>query len=675
MTRNIPQCRHWRINLDSEKILWARLDRAGESVNALSREVLEELEALIDAAEKSPPRGLVLMSGKDTGFIYGADVKEFEGFDDAATVTDEVRRVHRMFDRLEKLRCPTVAAIDGYCLGGGLELALACDYRIARDVPATKLGFPEVQLGIFPGFGGSARSVHRIGGLKAMELMLSSRQISARVAAGMGLVDQLSGRHQALSWTARRAVLQRRRSRGPGLLGRLTNRLPARNLLAWQMRRTTRKRARPEHYPAPHRLIDIWERHGGNRRRMMRAEAKAIGELMVSPAAKGLRRVYSLMERLKSEGRQSNFDPRRIHVVGAGVMGGDIAAWCVTRGLDVSLQDRGQEYIEPALKRAEKLFRRKLKDPRKVKAALERIRPDVEGRHVPLADVIIEAIFEDAEAKQSLFRDIEPRMREDAILASNTSAIPLETLAQALDRPSRLVGLHFFNPVARMPLVEVVRGEHSDADVLSRAAAFCNRINRFPLPVRSSPGFLVNRVLAPYMMKALQMHLEGTPLEAIDAAAEMFGMPMGPVELADTVGLDVCVMVTGVLGGDTDTGNEEKRFIQQFVDAGNLGKKSGRGLYPWKKGKAVKSRSAGKGHDLRILSDRLIRAYTLECQSALDDGVVADEDLLDAGMVFGTGFAPFRGGPMYYLQHRDEQYRVPGLETTRSDTHNTQAES
>jgi len=651
----LPECHNWHVSLDQDNILWLYLDRENEQINSFSRAVLEEFENLIVAAEKDRPRGIAILSGKKTGFVYGADVREFDGFDKAEDVTAEISRVHDMFNRLEALPCPVVVAIEGYCLGGGLELALACDYRIAKDVPSTKIGFPEVQLGIFPGFGGSVRSVRRIGGMKAMELMLTARQISARAARAVGLVDEVIGRHEELNWAARRAILQKRRSKGPGLVARLTNTGPARSLLASQMRKRTAQKARPEHYPAPFRLIDTWEKFGGSKTRMMNEEARAVGELMVSPAATGLRRVFRLMENLKAQGKKSDFRARHVHVVGAGTMGGDIAAWCVLRGLDVSLQDREMKYITPALKRAEKLFRKRLRNPAKVQAAMARLQPDVEGDLVPRADVVIEAIFENAEAKQLLFQDLEPRLKKDAVLATNTSAIPIEKLAEVLKKPSRLVGLHFFNPVSKMPLVEVVAGGKSARDELAKAAAFCGQINRFPLPVKSSPGFLVNRVLAPYMMEALKIHLEGVPAEAIDEAAEAFGMPMGPVELADTVGLDVCAMVTRVLGDapKDKKAEEAATFIQRFVDQEKFGKKSGEGIYKWKDDKPEKNRELIKGQDLDAISARLLTAYTDECQAALKDGIVADEDMLDAGMIFGTGFAPFRGGPMFYLKNRE----------------------
>lgn len=656
MSETLPVCRHWRAEHDKDGILWLFIDREGEAVNALSEEVLREFDALLGYAQKTSLNGLAILSDKPSGFILGADIREFDGFSDAAKVTASITEVHDMLRKLESLSCPSVAAFEGYCLGGGLELALSCSYRIAKDIPSTKIGFPEVQLGIFPGFGGSARSVHQIGGLKAMELMLSARQIGARQARAIGLVDEVIGRHEELYWAARRALLSKRKSHKPSLLARASNWGIARGLLAKQMRKQTAMRAREAHYPAPYRLIDTWEATGGERDAMMRAEAKAVGLLMVTPQAEGLRRVFGLMERLKREGKKSDFRARRVHVIGAGVMGGDIAAWCVLQGLEVSLQDRELKFITQALQRAEALFKKKRMSAAAVKAAMERLRPDVAGAGIPRADVVIEVIVERLDAKQALLKTVEAQLREGAILATNTSSIPIEEIASALAHPERLIGLHFFNPVAKMPLVEVVQGAQSDAASLTRGAAFCGQINRFPLPVKSSPGFLVNRVLAPYMLEAMLIHQEGVPIEAIDEAALEFGMPMGPVELADTVGLDVCVMVTKTLGDSGQSSDaspaqlQAGATLQKLVDEGHLGRKSGQGFYRWEKDKVVKQKERIVGHDLAPIRERLLLAYTNECQAALRDGIVSDADLLDAGMIFGTGFAPFRGGPMHYLR-------------------------
>lgn len=646
-----PAYKNWKTSTDLDGVLWLSIDRAGESANSLSLEVLSELGAIVDELEKNPPAGLVLQSGKPGTFIVGADVREFDDYDDAGMASDGIDQVHRLFNRIEALPFPKVVAIDGYCLGGGLELALCFDYRIASNVEHTRLGFPEIKLGIYPGFGGSARSVQQAGASSAMQLMLSTRNLRPGAARAMGLVDELVGAHGSLRWAARRAVKQHRKSRKPGQLKRLQNIAPVRTLLARVMRKQVAARANPEHYPAPFELIESWEKYGDDPQRMMAEESERVGKLIAGDTSKSLRRVFFLMERLKAIGRQSKIEVRRVHVVGAGVMGGDIAAWCVLQGLDVTLQDRELKYIEPALKRAKSLFQKKLRDRNKVEGAMSRLLPDVDGKGVAHADVIIEAIFEDVDVKRELFAKIEPVMKPDAVLATNTSAIPLKEISSVLKKPERLIGIHFFNPVAKMPLVEVVYDETSDPQQVAKGAAFCGAINRFPLPVKSSPGFLVNRVLAGYMSKAMNMHLErGIPIEILDKAATTFGMPMGPVELADTVGLDVCMKVVTLLGGESS--KKEASLLQEKVHAGELGKKTGKGFYVWEKGKPKRADRDDGQYALDEITDALMQPYFDACEAALADGIVEDAEVLDAGMIFGTGFAPFRGGPLYYLEQR-----------------------
>lgn len=653
-----PQLRHWRLASDLDQVCWLTLDRADEKTNTLSREVLQELEQVVAWLEQNPPKGLVLQSGKRGQFIAGADVREFEGATDPEQARAQIREVHELFNRIEAFEFPTAVTIEGYCLGGGLELALAFDWRIAKNVPSTRIGFPEVKLGIYPGFGGSARSVRLLGGRQAMTLMLTARNLSAGAAKGVGLVDQLVGPHGELRWAARRAVLAGRRNRGPNALAKLENTGPARKFLAGMMRKQTAAKADPAHYPAPFELIDAFEAHGGDFDAMLDEEARRVGRLITGETSRNLRRVFYLMERLKGFAKVSDFKARRVHVVGAGVMGGDIAAWCVIKGLEVTLQDREMKYIEPALKRAKSLFRKKLRDPAQVTGALSRLIPDVDGEGAARADVVIEAIFENAEAKRALYAELEPRMKSDAVLATNTSAIPLAELRDVLQRPERLIGLHFFNPVAKMPLVEVVYDEDADPEDIKRGMSFCGQIDRLPLPVKSSPGFLVNRVLSPYMLKAFRLHRErDIPKEAIDRAARDYGMPMGPVELADTVGLDVGLSVIGELGGPE--AEAEREVLKSYVDAGKLGKKSGEGFYTWTDGKPQKDPEAAKGHDLRALAAELMQPYFDECRACLADGIVEDADVLDAGMIFGTGFAPFRGGPMHALDTGEAQPAPP----------------
>ncbi len=641
------QFNHWQAELDASNILWLTIDREGETTNSLSEAVLSELNTLMDVAESTELAGLIVQSGKADSFVVGADIREFGSFTNAEEASAKIREGHAVFSRLENLKCPTVAAVHGFCLGGGLELALACDYIVAMNTPETRVGLPEVKLGIFPGLGGTTRLSEKIGGLKAMELMLTGRMLRAGAARGMGIIDELVDEFGSLRWSARRAIIKKRKSRGPSKMAALTNRQPARKAIAAMLRKKTAEKANPDHYPAPFALIDLWEQKRDNRVAMFEGEAKLVGELMVGSTAKNLRRIFFLTERMKELGKSEDFKVRRVHVVGAGVMGGDIAAWCVVQGMEVTLQDREMQYIEPALARAKKLFKRKLKKKPAISAAMSRLIPDVDAKGVERADVIIEAIYENADAKRELYAAIEPRMAPHAVLATNTSALPLEELSRDLQNPDRLIGLHFFNPVAKMPLVEVVHGEQTGDTWVKKGAAFCSQINRFPLRTKSAPGFLVNRVLAPYLMEAISMNLEGVDKEIIDAAAIRFGMPMGPIELADVVGLDVCMNVAKTLAkGDVEA---HRNLLQGMIDDKKLGKKSGEGFYVWNKGRADRKPATVNNAYGDQLAKRLMKPFLDECKAVSADGIVEDDDLLDAGIIFGTGFAPFTGGPMNYL--------------------------
>lgn len=641
---------HWKVTVDGQGILWAACDRDGESTNSLSEPLLNEFETIVAHAETSKPVGLVIKSAKPGSFILGADIKEFDAFTEASEVEKKILEVHDIFSRLENLKCPTVATVHGFCLGGGLELAMACDYLIAMNVPETRLGLPEVKLGIFPAFGGTVRLTERIGGLEGIQLILTGRMLRAPAARKLGVVDELVDEFGNLDWAARRAITQGRKKRLAKGKAALTNTKPVRMGLAALMRNKTAEKANPDHYPAPFKAIDIWEEHRDNRARMFEAEAHEAGKLMVGDVSKNLRRIFFLTERMKGLGKTKDFKVRRVHVIGAGVMGGDIAAWCVTQGMEVTLQDRELKYIEPALKRAKALFKKRLKPRSSVVAAEGRLSADVDGDGVARADVVIEAIYEDADAKRALYAELEPKMAEHAILATNTSALPLEELAKELKNPSRLIGLHFFNPVAKMPLVEVIHGTDTGEDWVTKGCAFCSAINRFPLPTKSSPGFLVNRVLAPYLMEAITMYLEGYPMEALDASAIRFGMPMGPIELADVVGLDVCMKVAETLAeGDVTA---QRALLQGMIDKKHLGQKTGQGFYKWENGRADREKRDLNSPYGDEIAARLMKPFLEECQAASKDGIVADDDLLDAGIVFGTGFAPFTGGPMNYLANQ-----------------------
>jgi 3-hydroxyacyl-CoA dehydrogenase/enoyl-CoA hydratase/3-hydroxybutyryl-CoA epimerase len=638
---------HWRSDVDQQGICWLTLDRAGAKANTLSSAVLTELAAKLDTIERSGVRGLVFKSGKSTGFILGADVKEFGQLRDASEGTATAARGQSVMNRIARLGVPTVAAIDGYALGGGLELALACDYRVAVDSFERTLGLPEVQLGIHPGFGGTVRAVRLLGAPRALDMMLTGRALSPREAERAGLVDRVVERDELAAAAAALIAARPPPHCAPWYL-RLLNAAPLRPVIAAFLRRQVGRRVRREHYPAPFALLDLWRRFGGEGDAALSAEAQSIGELLVTPTCRNLVRVFGLRERLRNLAPRDN-SIQRVHVVGAGTMGGDIAAWCALRGLSVTLQDRAQQYVDPALARARELFRKRLRAPGEAEAAMARVVVDLAAAEVHSADLVIEAIIENADAKSALFRDLEPKLRPDALIATNTSSIELERLAGSLQDPSRLVGLHFFNPVASLPLVEVIQGRDSAPDAIQRALSFVTRIGKLPLPCRSAPGFLVNRLLTPYMLEALSAHADGHALETIDAAAKRFGMPVGPVELADRVGLDVALHVAELLSDLLAI--PVPAALRQKVAAGHLGAKTGRGFYAYgKDGKAVKNRAAAAPDSK--LADRLILPLLNEAVACLDQGVVDDEDLLDAGVIFGTGFAPFRGGPIRYARER-----------------------
>jgi 3-hydroxyacyl-CoA dehydrogenase/enoyl-CoA hydratase/3-hydroxybutyryl-CoA epimerase len=413
------------------------------------------------------------------------------------------------------------------------------------------------------------------------------------------------------------------------------------------LRQQVAAKAQPEHYPAPYAIINLWQRYGANPATAYAAEAESFADLLATNTSKNLVRVFFLQDGLKHEPVAEVPAAERVHVVGAGVMGGDIAAWCALRGCSVTLQDREEKYIQPALQRAEELFAKRLRAPALVAEAMGRLQSDVAGKGVANADVIVEAIFENLEAKQELLKKLEAEMRPDALLTSNTSSIPLEKIAAALQNPARLIGLHFFNPVAKMPLIEVIRHATVAESSIIGAVGFARQIGKLPLICKSSPGFLVNRVLGPYLDEAMRLTIDGFSPEDIDKAARDFGMPMGPIELADSVGLDIGLHVAEGLA--EITGREVPRKLQEMVADGMLGRKSGQGFYRYADGKAVRSGTTAAAKDPE-LQTRLIYALLNESADCLHEGVASSADEVDAGVIFGTGFAPFRGGPLHYAQ-------------------------
>jgi 3-hydroxyacyl-CoA dehydrogenase/enoyl-CoA hydratase/3-hydroxybutyryl-CoA epimerase len=637
--------RNWKLDTDRDNLAWLSLDKAESSANVLSAEVMSELNTILDQLVAEKPRGLIVRSGKDSGFIAGADIEEFTRLKDVDDVIRLVRRGWDLYNKLAAVPFPTLALVDGFCMGGGVELALACRYRVAVDQPGTRFALPEVMLGILPAWGGVMRLPRVVGPAAALDMMLTGRSVDARRAKRMGLVDAaVPPRIQENA--ARMMLLEAPRPRKLPLVQRLMSLRFMRPLVARMARRQVAARASPDHYPAPYAILDLWEKYDGDPFAPHPEDPASIAGLVEGDTARNLIRIYFLQERMKALGKESDFRARHVHVIGAGVMGGDIAAWCAMRGLTVTLQDQSAERVAPAMKRAAALFKRRLRDKPRIRDASDRLIPDVAGDGARRADIVIEAIFENLEAKRELFAKLEAAAKPDAVLATNTSSLKLSDISAGFSNPSRLVGIHFFNPVPQMQLVEIVRGTNTDPESARRAAAFVRQIDKLPLPVKDSPGFLVNRVLGPYLYRALRLIDEGVAPETLDAAATAFGMPMGPIELADTVGLDICVAVGKELAGDSA---HAPKKLAELVAAGHLGRKTDRGFYVWKDGKAKKS---GPGRASPGLADELLAPYLEEAKAAVAEGIVADADLADAGLIFGTGFAPFRGGPLNYLRSR-----------------------
>lgn len=640
---------NWNKEVDLNGIAWLGLDCLHSTTNVINHDVLDELNIIIQKIGKDVNiKGVVIYSKKSSGFIAGADVHTFSKYHEPEQVRDFLRKGLNVFHRIEQLTVPTVAMIDGFCMGGGLELALACRYRIASSRLETKIGLPEVLLGIQPGWGGSVRLPRLIGGWHALtQVMLTGKALSAKVAKNLGVVDEVVPVRQ-LRRAAEYFLSSQPKAHQPSFWQQLTNHELCRKLTTMVLKNQIIKKINIEHYPAPMSMIYLWEKYFGMGTKAYEKETEAVLNLVFEhPTAENLIRAFVLKDRLKDFSKQSDFKAQHVHVIGAGVMGGDIAAYCAMRGLKVTLQDQSYQQLAPAYSRAAALYKKRLKQPRLVQEALDRLILDPQGDGIRRADVIIEAVFENLEVKQGIFKELEAKAQPYAILASNTSSIPLSEIAQAMKDKTRLLGIHFFNPVAMMELVEVVYDEQTNPAKIQDACSFVGQIGRLPLPVLSRPGFLVNRVLMPYLLESMHLLEEGVQAEAIDKAAKNFGMMMGPIELADTVGLDVCLAVaknlTQYYGGAVPI------RLEEMVANQKLGKKTGKGFYIYKAGKAVKKPISSKGVS-KDIAQRLIMRMVNEAYACLREKVVTDADLIDAGMIFGTGFAPFRGGPMHYAQ-------------------------
>jgi len=652
---------HWRSRTDEDGILWLQLDKQNSSTNTLSEDVLHELDCLLNDIEKTPPKALVISSAKPSGFCAGADIKAFRNYGEPE-MTEMLQRGHNVLDRLEALHLPTIAVIHGHCLGGGLELALACRQRIGVK-SGLEMGFPEIRLGLHPGLGGTYRLTRLINPIEAMTMMLTGKSVYDKQAKQRGLIDDfVEQRH--VERAVRAAIARNSQEHKRDLMSQLLAKPLARKIAANRMRVATEKKALAAHYPAPYALIDLWEKYGDNTRQMQAAEIQSFGQLLVSETARNLVRVFFLHQSLKNLANGQS-DIKHVHVIGAGSMGGEIASWCAMRGLRVTLSDQQTKPIGQAINHTERLCKEKHKSSADTRDALDRLIPDLHNSGLSKADLIIEAIPENINIKKNLYQSIEPLMKDDAVLVTNTSSILIEKLASHLTNPARFMGLHFFNPVSKMLMVETISHRQTSQEILERMLSFTREIGKLPVHVTSYPGFLVNRALTPYLLEAIVMLDAGIDKTQIDNAAKRFGMPMGPIELADQIGLDICIHVADMLADTLDKPMAKiPDSIRQKVDTGKLGKKSGAGFYQWKNGKIQRKTFAGR-HTSQIadndITDRLILPMLDACVECYRKGVIRDLDQLDGTMIFATGFAPFRGGPIHYARNRGPQEIIDTL--------------
>ncbi len=648
-------------------ILW--MDDPARKVNLLDSAALDALQRALVAlkARAMAPRALVFASGKEAQFIAGADVTEFDRLKTPAEAEAKVKEAHQLFDEYAQLPYPTIAAIDGPCLGGGTEFALAFRHRVASNGRTTAIGLPEVRLGILPGFGGTQRLPRLIGFTQALTLILSGRSVEPQKARRLGLVDDVLPRERfaerAIEWTE--ILLARPRSirrRGPPFVHRALQALPPLRSFALGEARKSVDRQTGGHYPAPYEIIRVLGATWGKRLADgLKVERKAVARLLFTPESINLRRIFLLGEDAKRTPAATAARPvSSVAVFGAGVMGGEIAYLMSQGNLRVRMRDVKPEPLLRSLAHARSLFDREVSRGRmsqaEMRRAMARIEPTLDMSGMKRIDLVLEAVVEDLSVKQALFREVEALAPETCVLATNTSSLSVQAITRGLRRPSRVVGMHFFNPATRMPLVEIIRTDATDPDAVDTVIALTRKLKKTPVLVRDAPGFLVNRVLMPYLSEAVALVERGHEIGTIDRSLRRFGMPLGPLELLDEIGLDVARKVSRVLEEAFGGRIGPAGLIDRLVSAGSLGKKTGLGFYRYERGTrsgfnpAIRTAPAGAPSSPQEICDRLIDAMVNEATIALDERVVARPEDVDLAMVFGTGFPPFRGG---LLRHAD----------------------
>lgn len=662
----------------ADGLLVVTLDVPGEKVNTLSRALAGEFEALLAMLEgPDAPRAVVLRSGKRDNFVAGADVKDLREARSAVEAESLARAGQALFERLASARMPVVAAIHGTCLGGGLELALACRYRVASTDPKTALGLPEVMLGLIPGAGGTQRLPRLVGLVPALDLILTGRTLKAARAHKLGLVDELAPAPLLLD-AARRAALALAG-------GRL---VPRRAGVAWRERALAGlilRRARAGvlkktggHYPAPLRALDVLGRSlSAPLPEGLRVEARHFGELVVSDVSRALVSVFFATQEIKKDTGvppgTSAREVRRLGVLGAGLMGAGIAGVAAEAGVSVRLKDTGTQALSRGLRHVRDMFearrRRGSLTARDVERRLDRLAPTTDMTGLHGAQLVIEAVFEDVELKRRVLAECEAVITDECVFASNTSSLPIGELAQGARRRERVLGMHFFSPVERMPLLEIIVTPETDAWATATAAEFGRRLGKHVIVVRDGPGFYTTRALAPYLNEAARLVEEGAAIQDVDAALVAFGFPVGPLALLDEVGIDVGSKVAKILHHHFGERLAPPASMARVLADGRLGRKNKRGFYVYDGRKraddglyALLGDAARRPHEARDVQERLVFAFLNEAAYCLQEGILRTPRDGDVGAIFGLGFPPFLGGPFRYLDHLGARFAVSVLE-------------
>ncbi len=642
--KSVLASRHWRLVQDSNQIVWLLFDFYGSETNRVSNAVLADLDLCLGKIEAIRPAGLVLRSAKKSGFAEGLDIAELRNLEGTAEIEAVMTRGHEVLDRLAALQMPTVAVVHGHCLGAGLEIALACKSRIA--IEGTMLGFPDIHLGLHPGLGGTVRLPAVVGTSEALTMMIEGEVMTARAALDAGLVDAvIEERHveNAIS-----AVVSEDGARHPRR-AQQTALFPGMRTLTAHRMRSRLNAGKPEmSYPAPHSLVDLWQSRSSRQKNMQKVEIQSFARLLNGSTARNLIRNSLLRDGLVQRGKGSS-GIQRVHVIGAGTVGGDIAALCAARGYDVTLNDQNPQAIAKAIGRASRYFENTFSERGQREKSFDRLMADFSGSGLAKADLVIEALPEDLETKKAVLQSVVPGMKQSALVATTTAGIPLELLSEGLPRANRLVGIHFLVPVLQTELTEIIVHKRASFEALEIAQAFCGSLDRLPVQVKSSPGFLINRVFMPYFLEAMIMQEHGISRELIDNAAREFGMTMGPIEFADWIGIDVCLEAIRAMGEGHPSISQVPAALAEMVSRGETGMAAGQGFYHYDKTAEPVRKKATTNANPAII-DRLILPMVNACVACLREGVVADEEILDIAVVSGLGFAPFRGGPLHYAR-------------------------